>query len=179
MTCSVPKHSQRFEPCLGLKVLFVPKLAKAHPDPKLSRVRVSEQQQHPEGPRELSKALHRGLGSAFCSSSGGVNARPGPAGDAQQQQQLCRPRQPALRCPGPGEAPRGGGSGREGAGPGIHEGVRSASCLVHSAFLIKISLRMIHTGESVWMDSLMASSGPKDGSTSPSATPLENEPIWT
>ena len=35
---------------------------------------------------------------------------------------------------------------------------------------------MIHTGESVWMDSLMASSGPKDGSTSPSATPLEKEP---
>lgn len=38
------------------------------------------------------------------------------------------------------------------------------------------SLKMIHTGESVWMDSLMASSGPKDGSTSPSATPLEKEP---
>lgn len=38
------------------------------------------------------------------------------------------------------------------------------------------SLRMIHTGESVWMDSLMASSGPKEGSTSPSATPLEKEP---
>lgn len=38
------------------------------------------------------------------------------------------------------------------------------------------SLRMIHTGESVWMDSLMASSGPKVGSTSPSATPLEKEP---
>lgn len=38
------------------------------------------------------------------------------------------------------------------------------------------SLKMIHTGESVWMDNLMASSGPKDGSTSPSATPLEKEP---
>jgi len=38
------------------------------------------------------------------------------------------------------------------------------------------SLRMIHTGESVWMDRRMASSGPKDGSTSPSATPLEKEP---
>lgn len=90
----------------------------------------------------------------------------------------CRLWQLALPCPGPGKAPWGGGSGREGAGPGIQECVRSASCLFHSAFLIKISLRMIHTGESVWMDSLMASSGPKDGSTSPSATPLENEPIW-
>lgn len=40
MTCSVPKYSQRL-PCPGLKVLFVPTLAKARPDPKLSRVRVS------------------------------------------------------------------------------------------------------------------------------------------
>lgn len=82
------------------------------------------------------------------------------------------------RCPGPGKAPWGGGNSREGAGPGIQECVHSASYMFHSAFLIKISLRMIHTGESVWMDSLMASRGPKDGSTSPSAMPLENEPIW-
>lgn len=40
----------------------------------------------------------------------------------------------------------------------------------------RTSLRMIHTGESVWMERRMASSGPKDGSTSPSATPLEKEP---
>lgn len=40
VTCSVPKYSQSL-PCPGLKVLFVPTLAKAQPDPKLSRVRVS------------------------------------------------------------------------------------------------------------------------------------------
>lgn len=40
----------------------------------------------------------------------------------------------------------------------------------------RTSLKMIHTGESVWMDSRIASSGPKEGSTSPSATPLEKEP---
>lgn len=63
MTCSVPKHSQRFEPCLGLKVLFVPTLAKAHPDPKLSRVRVSEQQQHPEGAEQSPRSAQ---GGGFC-----------------------------------------------------------------------------------------------------------------
>lgn len=42
----------------------------------------------------------------------------------------------------------------------------------YSAFFRKISLRMTHTGESVWMERRRASRGPKAGSTSPSATPL-------
>lgn len=76
MTCSVPSYSQRL-PCLGLKVLFVPTLAKAHPDPKLSRVRVRVSRG--AGGAEQSHPSAQGLASAFCCSSGEADARPGPA----------------------------------------------------------------------------------------------------
>lgn len=46
-----------------------------------------------------------------------------------------------------------------------------------SAFFRNISLKMIHTGESVWIVRRIASRGPKEGFTSPSAMPFEKEPI--
>lgn len=60
---------------------FVPTLAKAHPDPKLSRVRVSQVAAGTRGAggAEQSHPSAQGLGSAFCCSSGEADARPGPA----------------------------------------------------------------------------------------------------
>lgn len=180
--------------------LLVPTPAEAQPGPRPSPAPVRPAGRAPqprarEGPRqrprpaEGSKAspLHGILVFAFCSSSGADDVlapqhRLGMVVPAWQP--VCRglsacaaSRQPGRPC---ARARRRGeqGAGGEGAGPGIHACVHPYSRPRHSAFLIKISLRMIHTGESVWMDSLMASSGPKDGSTSPSATPLEKEPIW-
>lgn len=48
---------------------------------------------------------------------------------------------------------------------------------LHSAFFIKISLRITQTGESVITVRRMASRGPKVGSTSPSAIPFWKVPI--
>lgn len=131
----------------------------------------------PEGPGERSKAtpLHGGWLLLFAA----LQEKPMPVLAPQPcwgWRVLALAAGPALSWSGQGAA---GSREREGGSRTRDPQVCPlCSCLFHSAFLIKISLRMIHTGESVWMDSLTASSGPKDGSTSPSATPLENEPIW-
>lgn len=199
-------------PVRGWRCFLSPRSLKLVPTPNCPVSVCPEQQPRGAEGAEQSHPSAQGVGFCFLLLFRSSRCPPwprSPAGEGGAGTAAALPwsvgecclQQPALRWPGPGKAPRGRGSGREGAAPGIHECVRSASCLFHSAFLIKIwekrgrgserwagqgwggaegarltSLRMIHTGESVWMDSLMASRGPKDGSTSPSATPLENEP---
>lgn len=75
----------------------------------------------------------------------------------------------------PGPAPRGIQAGPSGgSSDAVWSGAaeRPPEPAAQSAFFRKISLRITHTGESVWMERRSASRGPKAGSTSPSATPL-------
>lgn len=143
--CSVLAYSPRL-PCPGLKVLFVPTLAKAHSNPKLSPLPVwSEHDSHAptRGRGEQSQPSARDVGFAFCSSGEDDVLSPQhrlwtvvPA-----WQPVCQgwSWQPGLCCPC-ARARRHGeeGAGGDGAGLGIQACVRPSSHPFHSAFLIKI-----------------------------------------
>lgn len=123
MTCSVPKYSQGL-PCRGLKVLFVPTLAKAHPDPKLSRVRVPSDSRHPEG-AEQSPRSAQGWVLLFAPLE--EKSMPVLAPLGWRVLALA----PALRCPGPGKA-----RGEQGArGRQQHQGSTSVPALLVPASL--------------------------------------------